>query len=463
MSPAALLSALLLTAAPSSPGQKAKSLAASRAWEELYLAFSAGEASDVPTPQRSTVATALQKGCEALKDEDPVMAYSLGERATVYEESAGALRCLARAARKTDQRATAEAALRKGLAQYPKDGAFGLELGRLLMEEQDAVGAVAALEKVPAKSKEAAEAKRLLVQARAKTTEETAARREAERLELRMNGATSGRPTVMVETQPAVAGQGRGNTRSASLNYESGTGADGMRTRSNSRFVIRYFNNDRDFGQRAEYEGRIVAALDEAYDFTRSMLGEVRHAPVDIILYTLAEFQTHFGAARARAVAGLYSDNAIRINDAAELTPQTKATLVHEYVHAALDEFCGGYGNNLPVWLNEGLAEYVEWRYMGGEDPDRSVRNYMARAAKANSLPKLAQMEGSSLIMQRNPAIAYATSAVAVRELVKRGGTGRFLTMVREVGQGRPIDEALSDHYGKTRASLDEDVRAALQ
>ncbi|WNZ60607.1 hypothetical protein QEG98_32285 [Myxococcus sp. MxC21-1] len=93
MSPAALLSALLLTAAPSSPGQKAKSLAASRAWEELYLAFSAGEASDVPTPQRSTVATALQKGCEALKDEDPVMAYSLGERATVYEESAGALRC----------------------------------------------------------------------------------------------------------------------------------------------------------------------------------------------------------------------------------------------------------------------------------------------------------------------------------------------------------------------------------
>ncbi|WNZ66075.1 peptidase MA family metallohydrolase [Myxococcus sp. MxC21-1] len=193
------------------------------------------------------------------------------------------------------------------------------------------------------------------------------------------------------------------------------------------------------------------------------MLGEVRHAPVDIILYTLAEFQTHFGAARARTVAGLYSDNAIRINDAAELTPQTKATLVHEYVHAALDEFCGGYGNNLPVWLNEGLAEYVEWRYMGGEDPERSVRNYMAQAAKANTLPKLAQMEGSSLIMQRNPAIAYATSAVAVRELVKRGGTGRFLTMVREVGQGRPIDEALTEHYGKTRASLDEDVRAALQ
>ncbi|ATB50000.1 peptidase MA family metallohydrolase [Corallococcus macrosporus] len=463
MSPAALLSALLLAAAPPSPAQKAKSLSASRSWEELYLAFSAGDADDVPAAQRGAVSAALHKGCEALKHEDPVMAYSLGERAAVYAESAGALRCLARSARKTDQRAAAEAALRKGLALHPKDGAFGLELGRLLMEEQDAVGAVAALEKVPARSKEAADAKRLLQQARAKATAEHAARREAERLELRMNGATSGRPTVMVETAPAVAGQGRGSTRSASLNYESGTSADGMRTRSNSRFVIKYFNNQRDFGQRAEYEGRIVAALDEAYDFTRSMLGEVRQAPVDVVLYTVAEFTTHFGPARARAVAGLYSDNAIRINDAAELTQQTRATLVHEYVHAALDDFCGGHGGNLPVWLNEGLAEYVEWRYLGGEDPERSVRGYMAQAAKANALPKLAQMEGSSLIMQRNPTIAYATSAVAVRELVKRGGTGRFLTLVREVGQGRPIDEALTEHYGKTRATLDEDVRAALQ
>ncbi|WP_426754342.1 peptidase MA family metallohydrolase [Myxococcus sp. Y35] len=462
MSPAALLSALLLTAAPPSPAQKAKSLAASRSWEELYLAFSAGDAKDVPASQRGAVSAALHKGCEALKNEDPVMAYSLGERAAVYEASAGALRCLAWTARKTDQRAAAEAALRKGLEKHPRDGAFGLELGRLLMEEQDAVGAVAVLEKVPARSKEAAEAKRLLRQARAKASEEGAARREAERLEQRMNGTATGRP-AMVDVQPAVAGEGRGSTRSASLNYESGTGPDGMRTRSNSRFVIKYFNNQRDFGQRAEYEGRVVAALDEAYDFTRSLLGEVRQAPVDVVLYTLAEFQTHFGAARARAVAGLYSDNAIRINDAAELSQQTRATLVHEYVHAALDDFCGGYGGNLPVWLNEGLAEYVEWRYLGSEDPDRTVRNYLAQAAKADKLPRLAQLEGQSLIMQRNPAVAYATSAVAVRELVKRGGTGRFLTLVREVGQGRPIDEALTEHYGRTRATLDQDVRDALQ
>ncbi len=463
MSPAALLSALLLTAAPPSPAQKAKSLAASRSWEELYLAFSAGDAEDVPASQRSAVSAALHKGCEALKGEDPVMAYSLGERAAVYEASADALRCLALAARKTDQRAAAEAALRKGLERHPKDGAFGLELGRLLMEEQDAAGAVAVLEKVPPRSKEAAEAKRLLQQARARASEEGAARREAERLEQRMNSAPTRRPAAMAETQPAVAGQGRGSTRSASLNYESSVGPDGMRTRSNSRFIIRYFNNQRDFGQRAEYEGRVVAALDEAYDFTRSMLGEVRQAPVDVVLYTLAEFQTHFGATRARAVAGLYSDNAIRLNDAAELTQQTRATLVHEYVHAALDDFCDGYGNNLPIWLNEGLAEYVEWRYLGSENPERSVRSFMAQAAKANSLPKLAELEGQSLIMQRNPAIAYATSAVAVRELVKRGGMGRFLTLVREVGRGRPIDEALTEHYGRTRATLDQDVRDALQ
>ena len=462
----ALLVALLLAAAPPPSAQKAKELAASRAWEELYLAFATGEVTGVPEAQRRTISGALLKGCEALLEEDSVMAFSLGERAVAYEESAGALRCLARSARKTDQRASAEAALRKGLERHPKDGHFGLELGRLLLEEQDAAGALVVLEKVPPRSREAPEAKRLMQQARAKTNEEDEARKEAERLERLMNGPTGRRPSgTTLETAPALGRKdAKGDTRPVSLTYESAVGPGGMRTRSNGRFTIRYFNNARDFGQRAEYEGRIVAALDEAYDFTRSQIGETRESPVDVILYTREEFRLHFGAQQAQHIAGLYSDDAIRINDAAELTQQTRATLVHEYVHAVLDEYQQGARDSLPVWLNEGLAEYVEWRYLGGDEPPNpSLRNTLTTAVKRGKLPRLAEMSEQALIFTQNPDLAYATSATAVRELVRRGGAGRFITFVRQVGGGKPIDDALKDHYGETLASLDEDVRAALQ
>jgi hypothetical protein len=321
---------------------------------------------------------------------------------------------------------------------------------------------------VPPRSREAAEAKKLMQQARAKTNEEGAARKEAERLEQLMNG--SGKPATRrpsgteLEVAPA-AGRGgdRGETRSVSLSYESGTDQFGMRTRSNGRFTIRYFNNARDFGQRADYEGSVTAALDEAYDFTRSEIGETRREPVDVILYTREEFGLHFGKDRARQIAGLYSAGAIRINDAAELTQETKATLVHEYIHAVLDEYTPGAQLELPVWLNEGLAEYVEWRYLGGEDPpQRLVRQTMVSAAKGGKLPHLADLASTSLIFNRNPTVAYATSAYAVRELVRRGGAERLISFIREVGAGKAIEEALREHYGESLASLDERVRAAI-
>jgi hypothetical protein len=462
----ALLVAVVLAAAPPPSAQKAKELAASKSWEELYLAFASGDVKGVPEAQRRTISSALLKGCEALLEDDAVMAYSLGERAVAFEESAGALKCLARSARKTDQRASAEAALRKGLERHPKEGGFGLELGRLLLEEQDAAGALTVLEKVPPRSREAAEAKRLMQQARAKTNEEGEARKEAERLEKLMNGKTERRaPGSTGETVPAVGRkEGKGEARPVSLTYESGTGPGGMRTRSNGRFTIRYFNNARDFGQRAEYEGRITAALDEAYDFTRSQIGETRERPVDVILYTREEFRLHFGPQYAQYIAGLYSQDAIRLNDAAELTQETRATLVHEYVHAVLDEYQGGARDLLPVWLNEGLAEYVEWRYLGGEEPrNRHLRDKLRTLAKAGKLPRLGDLAEQSLMMSRSPDVAYATSATAVRELVRRGGADRFISFVREVGGGRPVEEALQERYGETLASLDEEVRDALQ
>ncbi|HSP77649.1 MAG TPA: tetratricopeptide repeat protein, partial [Myxococcaceae bacterium] len=372
----ALILATLLAASPP-PAEQARKLGSRRAWEELYLAYAAAEPEGYPPADRRTIAAALQKGCEALASSDQVMAYSLGERAVSFDETAPGLRCVARTALATQQRGAAEAALRQGLEHFPKDGHFALELGRLLLEEKDPQGAIAALEQVPPRSPQASRARTLLKKARLQASEEHEARSQARRIERRFEGEPRATPSS--------------DSASSGLSYTSGVSADGMRTRANRRFVVKYFNNQRDFGQRAEYEGRVVAALEEAYAHTRTVLGEARESPVDVVLYTREEFRTHHGAGLARAVAGLYSDGAIRINDAAELDSGTKATLVHEYVHAVLDDLrqASPPGQRLPIWLNEGIATYVEWRDLGGDKPPHALAVRLRGAAHSGRLPRL--------------------------------------------------------------------------
>ncbi|RKG78909.1 peptidase MA family metallohydrolase [Corallococcus terminator] len=447
-----LIALLLLAAAP--PPQKAKELAAQKQWEELYLAYAAASPSDYEEAQRPGVAGPLLKGCEALLAEDAVMAYSLGERAVAFQQTAGALRCLAKSALKTDQRASAEEALRKGLEHFPKDGAFGLELGRLLLQDEDTTAAIATLEKVPAKAKESKEARKLIQNARAKMAEAGAARGEVERLERRLNGEE--------DTRNAKGTQGDGEVRTASLSYESGVTKDGMRVRANRRFSIRYFNNDRDFGQRAEYEGQVAAALEDAYEFTLRTLGRARERQLEVVLYSRDEFRSHMGAVVAAQIAGLYLNDAIRMNDSAQMTPQNRATLVHEYVHAALDEICPQGGRALPRWLNEGLAEYLEWRFQKLDGPSRALRDKMRSDAKLGLLPTMAEMNSKALVNQRNVAVAYATSAMAVQELIRQGGMEKLLGFIQSVNGAATFESALQAAYDKDFAGLDKAVHTAL-
>jgi hypothetical protein len=444
----ALLAVLLAAAPPSA--QKARELASSQSWEELYLAFSATSPASYSKADAAAVAAALLSGCRALEGSDGVMAYSLGEKAVAFQQTAEGLLCVARSAHRTDQRDAAEQALRRGLAAYPKNGAFALELGRALLEDRDPRAAIAALRQTP-RGPWYAEAQALLRRAQQALSEDRSAMKEAKALERRAEAAATRASTS--------AGAERATAQPAGLTYESGVGPGGMRTRSNSRFTLKYFNNERDFGQRADYEGRVVAALDEAYGAARDVLGQARASPVDVVLYTREEFTMHFSSRTAERVAGLYFDNSIRINDAAELTQQARATLVHEYIHAVVDELAQSQASRLPTWLNEGLAEYVEWRYLGSDGPPYAQAVALRGAAKAGRLPQLAQMDRGALVHSAAPALAYAASGVAVRLLIADGGPAKLLELIREIGEGAPFERALEARYGRTLPRLQEELR----
>ncbi|GMU60849.1 MAG: hypothetical protein AMXMBFR34_26120 [Myxococcaceae bacterium] len=448
----ALPAALLLFATPTAAD--ATRLAKSQSWEELYLAWASVEAKGFGKKDAQAIGKALAKGCQALLGDDAVMAWGLGEKSAAFSPTAEGLYCWGLAARRTEQRESAETAFRDGMKRFPKDGRFPLELGRLLADEGDSSGAAAALKAVPAKSKEAKEAQALLQESRPPKAEEVASadlpplpagKTEAPRRE-------GGPPPPRAPPPSGLSG----------LGYESSVDGEGRRVRQNAYFRFLYFNAQRDFGQRADYEGSVQAALEEARTASRRLMGVAREQPVDVILYSREEFRLHHGPQAAMAIAGFYSENAIRMNDSAEIAPRTQVTLVHEYVHAVMDELVSFNDGALPTWMHEGLAEYVEWRYQGQDRPTLDQAKALGSLARQKKLPSVAGMSRGPLIGMRDPALAYALAGCAVKWMVQKAGMSAVIELIRDAGQGTPFPKAFARHLGKELSALDEELSSDL-
>jgi hypothetical protein len=248
-----------------------------------------------------------------------------------------------------------------------------------------------------------------------------------------------------------------------SSSYESGVDGEGRRTRSNAHFRFRYFNAQRDFGQRADYEGRVQGALEEAHDASARLLGTSRESATDVILYSKEEFRMHHGQQMAAAVAGFYSENAIRMNDSAEINPHNQAVLVHEYTHAVLDEVAHFHDERVPIWLNEGLATWVEWRYLGFDGPPPLVQKEIQGAALQKRLPGLKEMAKTALVNQDNPRLRYDVSGAAVHLLLKDGGSPNLLGLFSDCGGGAAFDAVFEKRYGKTVAEFEEKLADELK
>lgn len=447
---------VMLMADPTPPAAaRAAQLAKAQQWEELYLAFATASPKGYSKHDQPVVAKALVEGCHALSADDAVMAYSLGERSVAFTPTAEGLFCTGLTGLAAEQRAAAEESFRAGLTKFPKDYRFPLELGRLLAEEGDVSGARTALLKIPKKAKQWADAEATLRRLSKGAGEEpppgAGMRPEAE-AQLRTPAGAGGSGESSQPPPPSTE----------SSSYESSVDEEGRRVRANQYFRFRYFNAQRDFGQRADYEGTVQAALEDARRAAERLVGVARKAPTDVILYSRKEFEMHHGAQAASAVAGFYSGSAIRMNDSAEMNAHNQATLVHEYVHAVVDELSGFHDERLPVWLNEGLAEYTEWQYEGHDGPPGRLGVALKQQALSKSLPPISSMSHGPLIGMSNPALAYALSASAVKVLVAKRGMREVVGLIEDTGKGLPFAEAYRQRYGLTLEELDGELASEL-
>jgi hypothetical protein len=440
-----------------------EALAEAQQWDELYLKAATLRPGDLPTKEGETLAALLAQGCASLLHEDAPLALGLGEKSAEFGSSVDGFLCASEAATRSDQRGAALAVLSAGTKRWPRDARLSLERGRLLLDDGDTKEAAAVLGRVRQQAPQYAEAQKLLAIAKRLEAEVKRARAEL------------GRQHEAAEDAQRRAGLGGphgravpGSTPDANLrssgSWASSVDDEGRRQRGNSHFRFRYFSGKKDFGQRAEYEGRVQGTLEDAKVAVERTLGAGRRRPVDVVLYSREEFALHHGEQAASAVAGFYSGSAIRMNDSAEMTPQVRATMVHEYTHAVLDELSGFKPQTLPTWLNEGIAEYVSWKAQGSDRPPFQQAVQLKELAARGALPPLEQLSRGPLLGQGDAGLLYALSGSAVRLMVARAGLPGVLKLIRTLGAspGASFDKEFERCVGKPQQRFADDLKAEL-
>ncbi len=139
-----------------------------------------------------------------------------------------------------------------------------------------------------------------------------------------------------------------------------------------------------------------------------------------------------------------------------------KDTLVHEYVHQVVSHVSQ---DRTPVWLQEGLARYLEacWRQVLNPPLDPFSQASVARALASDNLVTFEEMHPSFAFLDsaERGAVAYAQVQVLVATAVAQGGEGTLVRTLEGVNAGRDADQALAVAAGFD--SFDDLMSASVQ
>jgi tetratricopeptide (TPR) repeat protein len=223
----------------------------------------------------------------------------------------------------------------------------------------------------------------------------------------------------------------------------------GMASRSSQHFDLRIEGGTAD----PEAALRIIDVLETAHDAVGAATGLFPRRRVPVILYADRTFSAVTGA--HGWVGGLY-DGKIRVPLKGLLqkgSGEVDRVLKHEYVHAAIASATA----RCPAWLHEGLAQLLTGE-RGDEDAVR-------RAARAGGLVPFERLGGSfAAVAKRGRAQQiYAQALSFVRYLERRSGRAALGSVVRDLGGGTSLDDALRRSYGGGLEELEALWRAGLE
>jgi hypothetical protein len=183
--------------------------------------------------------------------------------------------------------------------------------------------------------------------------------------------------------------------------------------------------------EEAALADRALDALERAFWRVGGTIGTYPYAPIPVVLYSNEQFRD---ITRSPSWAAGAYDGTIRVpmrgalNDPEELD----RVLAHEFTHALVREIAP---HGVPTWLNEGLATAFE----SGD---------LEWAAEPVPLDALAS--SFSRFSGSQAQLAYAASALAVRQLIDEAGGPAVVNLLRDLGDGVGFEAAFTHRMQRT-------------
>lgn len=199
--------------------------------------------------------------------------------------------------------------------------------------------------------------------------------------------------------------------------------------------------------------GQIIAALESDYD---DLVRDLGTPPHDNILVTLYTEQAFFDVTHAPNWSGAMNDGKLRIpiSGLNSMTSELAHVLKHELAHSFITQLSAG---RCPPWLQEGIAQYLEPKSLGGEGRQLALLFQAQRNIPLNAL------EGSFLQFSGAQAyLAYAESLAAVSFIADSYGMSDIQRILQRISQGNSTEAALRATIHSDYGQLESDLAKYL-
>ena len=211
-----------------------------------------------------------------------------------------------------------------------------------------------------------------------------------------------------------------------------------------------------------------LKALEKAYDGLTKDLGVVPAQKIRVEVYDSARSLAQVSPLTVEQIKASGTIALCKYNRLMITSPKALLrgypwldTLSHEFVHYLVTQ---KGRNRVPIWLQEGLAKFLETRWRGapGLAVDEMSLQLLQHAARGGKLIPFARMHPSIAMLptQEQAALAFAEVEAAMRLLYTRGGQAALTELVAAMASGMTDEQAVAQAYGKSFKDFEADWRA---
>jgi tetratricopeptide (TPR) repeat protein len=209
-------------------------------------------------------------------------------------------------------------------------------------------------------------------------------------------------------------------------------------------FTLHYDGNSE-----PELAKEMLRALEMHFGAIESELNYTPPDSISVVLYTQQAFAD---ITRAPSWVGALNDGRIRVpvQGLTSLTPELSRILKHELTHSFVQQRTHG---RAPVWLNEGIAQWMEGK-RSGENAAVLVQVYNEKQAMS-----LGEMEGSWMQLPTAVATyAYAWALANVEYIVQTDGIDDVQRILNSIAEGNSTEAAIQNVLHMSYEELEKET-----